>query len=89
MLGRVIPITAEVGQIDPADKSDLVVDNDELLVVAVHRALLRVQRGLDTRPAHELIAPPAHRGPARREHRHRRAGPQQHANVDRLCRLAQ
>ena len=89
MLGRVITITAEVRQIDAADKRDLVVDHDQLLVVAVHRTLVRVQRRLDPRPAHELIAPRAHRGPARREHRHRSARPQQHANVDRLGRLAQ
>ena len=50
---------------------------------------MRVQRSLDPRPAHELIAPRAHQGPARREHRHRSARPQQHANVDRLGRLAQ
>ena len=89
MLGRVVAITAEVRQVDAADEGDLVVDHDELLVVAVHRALVRVQRGLDARPAHELVAPLAHGGAARREHRHRRAGPQQHANVDRLGRLAQ
>src|ERR1035437_8433200 len=51
-LGRVIKITAEVRQVDAADKRELVVDHDELLVVAVHRALVRVQRGLDPRPAH-------------------------------------
>jgi len=89
MLGRVITITAEVRQVDAADKGDLVVDHDELLVVAVHRALVRVQRGLDARPAHELVAPLAHGGPARREHGHRSPRPQQHANGDRLGRLAQ
>ena len=89
MLGRVITITAEIGQVDSADKRDLVVDHDQLLVVAVHRTLVRVQRSLDPRPAHELIAPRAHQRPTRREHRHRSARPQQHANVDRLGRLAQ
>jgi hypothetical protein len=81
MLGCVVAITAEVGQVDAANKSDLVVDHDELLVVAVHRALVRVQRDLDPRSAHELLAPRAHGGPAGREHGDRSAGPQQHANV--------
>jgi hypothetical protein len=87
MLGRVITITAKIRQIDAADKRELVVDHDELLVVAVHRALVRVQRGLDPRPAHELIAPRAHRSPPRREHGHR--SPQQHPNVDRPGSLSQ
>jgi hypothetical protein len=89
MLGRVITITAEIRQIDPADKRELVIDHDELLVVAVHRALVRVQRRLDPRPAHELIASRAHRRSPRREHGRRSPRPQQHANVDRLGRLAQ
>ena len=89
MLWRVVAITVEVCQVDAADKGDLVVDHDEFLVMAVHRALVRVQRGLDARPAHELVAPLAHGGSARREHGHRSARPEEHANIDRFGRLAQ
>jgi hypothetical protein len=75
MLRRVITITAEIRQIDAADKRDLVVDHHELLLVTVHRTLIRVQRRLDTRPAHQLIARLAHRRSARREHRRRSPRP--------------
>ena len=39
------------GEVDPADERDAVVDDDRLLVVAVHRPLLRVERALDLRVA--------------------------------------
>ena len=42
MLGRVMTIPAEIGQVDAADKRDLVSDHDQLLVVAGHRMNLRV-----------------------------------------------
>jgi hypothetical protein len=75
MLGCVVAITAEVCQVDPADKRDFVVDHDELLVVAVHGALVGVKRGLDARAVHELVASLAHGLAARRERRHRSPGP--------------
>jgi len=89
MRGRVVAITAEVGDVDAAHEGDLVVDHDDLLVVAVHRALVGVQRRLDARPTHELLARLSHRGPPRREQRHRCAGPQQHTNLNQLGRLTQ
>ena len=39
---RVPAVAAEVGEVDAADEGDLVVDHDELLVVAVQEALARV-----------------------------------------------
>ena len=43
-------------QVDPADERRLVVDDDELLVVAVERTLPRVERHRDPRAAGELVA---------------------------------
>jgi hypothetical protein len=65
MLGRVLTGAAKIGQVDAADKRDLVIDHDELLVVAVHRTLMRVQRSLGPRLAHELIGARARQRSAR------------------------
>ena len=40
-------VAGEVGEVDATDECQLVVDDDELLVVTVHRALVRVQRADD------------------------------------------
>ena len=48
---------------------------------------MRVQRAVHPRAADELIAHPPHRGPRRREQRHRRPGPQQHADTHALREL--
>jgi hypothetical protein len=89
MLRCVVAIAAEVRQVDAADERNLVVDHDELLVVAVQRTLVRVQRRLDARAAHELVAASAHGSATRREHGYRSPRPQQHAYVDRCCRLGE
>ena len=73
-------------EVDPADERDLAVDDHELLVVAVHRPLARVQLAADARPVHELVARGSRTARARLEQRHRRAGPQQHAHVRRARR---
>ena len=65
MIARVEAVAAERGQVDAADERDLAVDDHELLVVAVHRALVRVERAPDPRAAHELLAHAAHRGARR------------------------
>jgi hypothetical protein len=89
MLRCVVAIATEVRQVDAADEGDLVVDHDELLVVTVQRTLVRVQRDLDARAAHQLVAPRAHAAATRREHGHRSPRPQQHAHVDRCRRLGE
>ena len=49
VLVAVEAIAAERGQVDPADEGDLVVDDHELLVVAVHRTLAHVELAANTR----------------------------------------
>jgi hypothetical protein len=80
----VVAIAVQGGEVDAADEGHLVVDDHELLVVAVHRALLRVQCAADPSSAQELGA----RGPdvaaVRLEDRDGRALPQQDAHVSSL-----
>src|SRR5204863_4921874 len=73
-----------VGQVDPADEGDSVVDDDELFVMAVHRALPRVQRAADARAACECVAKLPALCSIRVEERKWRAGPAEHADVDTL-----
>ncbi len=87
--GTVVAVAGQSGQVDAADERDLVVDDHELLVVAVHRAAVRVELALDLRAAHQRVALRAHQPAARLEHRHRRAGPDQHAHRHALGGLAQ
>ena len=77
------------GEVDPADERDAVVDDDRLLVVAVHRPLLRVERALDLRVADEAIAHLPHVFARRAEERQGCACPHQDANVDALRQLAE
>src|SRR5512132_2347876 len=51
------------GKVDSADEGDAVVDHDRLLVVAVHRPLLRIERAADLGPGAEVLAHPAYRSP--------------------------
>jgi hypothetical protein len=51
------------GQVDSADEGDAVVDHDRLLVVAVHRPLLRIERAANLCPAAEVLAHLAYRPP--------------------------
>ena len=50
MTRPVEPVAGEIGEIDAAHERQLVVDDDELLVMAMQRPLVRVER------AHDLIA---------------------------------
>jgi hypothetical protein len=65
MGGRVEPVTRIEGEIDPSDKGQPVVDDDRLLVVAVHRTLFAVELAANPGPAPQLIAHRTHL-PARR-----------------------
>jgi len=48
--------TAPRGQVNAADERDAAVDDDRLLVVAVHRSFACVQRALDAATGGQLIA---------------------------------
>src|SRR5579863_3018193 len=89
MVIGVEPVATEIGEVDAADERDLAVDDHELLVVAVHRPLVRVERTLHARATDELIAYPLDRPPCRREQRHRRAGPQQDSDTNALSEIAE
>ena len=86
---RVQPVAGQGGQVDPAHERRLVVDDDELLVVAVERALSRVERHRDARAAGELLARLPHLAAIRVEERQRRARPGENAHVDSLRRLGE
>ena len=81
MPGRVEPVAAQARQVDPADERDLVVDDDELLVVAVERPLTCIERHRDPRTVDEIVARLAHLAAIRVEERQRRTGPGEHPDV--------
>ena len=78
---RVASVSGHGRQVDAADERQPAVDDDRLLVVAVQRALVRVELAADARPA-QLVARSPHRAPGWTEDRQRRARPQEHADVD-------
>ena len=80
-------VACERGEIDPADERDAVVDDHELLVVAVHRPLLGVELHLDARAARQLVAHCTHLAAVRVEERQRRAGPGEHPDVAAFRRI--
>src|SRR5436305_8161140 len=87
MVTRIEPVAAEGRQVEAADVGDAVVDDHELLVVAVHRPLARVELHLDTRPRRELVADPANLAAVGMEERQRRSGPDEDAHMNPLCGL--
>src|SRR5205085_12160362 len=78
VVARVEAVAVVGGEVDAADEGDAVVDDDELLVVAVERPLAVVERTADPRPALERLAQLAGLGAGRMEERERRARPEAH-----------
>ena len=89
VLAGVVAIAAERGDVDTADERDLAVDDHELLVMAVHRTLMRVELAAHARSSRDLVAHPPHGRAVGREQRQRRAAPQQHSDVDPLRQLTE
>ncbi len=87
--GCVVAVAGLRGEIDPADERDAVVDHDRLLVVAVQRPFLRIERALDLRVRDQLVSHLSHVVPGGPEERQRRTGPRQHAYVDALRELCE
>jgi hypothetical protein len=87
VLARVESVTSESRQVDPAHERRLVVDDDQLLVVAVERPLACVERHRDPRAADEVLAGLPHLASVRMEERQRRAGPGKNAHLDPLGRV--
>ena len=63
MPGAVEAVAGEVGEVDAADERELVVDDHELLVVAVQRALVRVERARDGGASAKRVADAAYGAP--------------------------
>ena len=78
--GVVETVAGEIREVDAAHEGQLVVDDHELLVVAVQRPLVRVERAHDGAVLAERIAHAAHGAPRHRIQRQGRAAPEQHAH---------
>ena len=89
MLGRVPPVARERREVDAADVRDLVVDDDRLLVVTVHRPLAVVQRDADAGASSERVAHRPNVAARGLEERQRRARPCEDANLDALRELGE
>src|SRR5690242_9930475 len=77
MVGLIEAVAAELGQIDAAHEGELVVDDNELLVVAVNRVFTGIKVALDSRAGAECVADLPHGLPGWFEHRRWRARPEQ------------
>jgi hypothetical protein len=87
MIIAVKAIAAERGQVDTANERDLAVHDHELLMVTMHRPLVKIKRALHARAAGELLAHATYGRTSRREDRQRRSSPQQHPDLDSLGQL--
>ena len=85
----VVAVAGERGEVDAADERDLVVDDHELLVVALHHPAVRVELALDLRPLHQRVALGLDEPTTGLEDGHGRARPHEHADRDPLGGLAQ
>ena len=88
MVGASKPVAAEVGEVDAADERVSSSTIDDLLVMAVHRPLVAVERDMHARPRPRRASSGRRRCAGRAEERQRRAGPREHAHVDTLRELA-
>ena len=86
---RVVAVAGFGGEVDAADEGDSVVDDDRLLVMAVHRPFLAVEGALDLRVADQLVAHLPHVASRRPKQRQRRAGPGEHADIEPFRQLCQ
>jgi len=86
MRARVVTVAVEARQVDAADARDAVVDDDELLVVAVERPLLGVERDADADAAEALRDSTNFRARGLEE-RQRRSRPEQHTHLDPPLKL--
>jgi hypothetical protein len=87
--GRVVAVSGVRRQVDAADEGDPVVDDDELLVMAVQRPLLRVGHDFDLRPEAERMPGAVDVAAVGVEKRQRRARPEEHAHGDPLRQLGE
>src|SRR4051794_37938075 len=89
MVTRVESVAFESSEVEAADRRQLVVDDHELLVMAVHRPLAGVECVTDARAAYEPVECLPHLTAVGMEERQRCAGPGEHAHLNTLCRLCE
>ena len=89
MITGVETVAAERRQIDAPDERDLAIHDHQLLVMTMHRPLMRIKRALHSGAADQLLAHAPHRRTSRRESPHRRSRPQQQSNLDALRQLTE
>lgn len=75
-------ITRLRGEVDPADERHAVIDDDRLLVMAMHRPLFRIERALDLGGCGQLLSNPPHLTSGGTEERKGSTGPDQHPDLD-------
>ena len=88
VIAGVVTVAGLGGEVDATDERHPVVDHDRLLVMAVHRPLMRVEAALDLRPRDQPIPHLPHRLPRRTEQRQRCPGPHEHSHLDALGKVA-
>ena len=89
MPGRVEAVACEIRQVDPSDEGSRVVDDHELLVMAVHRPFPTICGDVHPGDAREPIELRPDILPPRTEERQRRARPREHVHLDPRPELAQ
>ena len=89
VIARVVAVAGLGGEIDAADERHPVVDHDRLLVMAVHRPLVRVEAALNLRSRDQAIPHLPYRVPGRAEQRQRCPGPHEHSHLDALGKFGQ
>ena len=85
MLARVEPVSGVGGEVDAADKGELAVYHDELLVMAVHWPLVRVERHPQLCTRRQSVGHRAHFLAVGVKERQRCARPCEQPHLDALC----
>ena len=89
MLGRVEPVAGHRGEVDAADEGGLAVDDHELLVMAVHGPLTRVERDMNAGAVGQGAPDRVDLASIRMKERQRRTGPREETDVDTLRHLCE
>lgn len=89
MSAAVKTVARLVGEVDPTDERDPVVNDDRLLVVAMQWTFFRIQGAADLRSSTQLLAHRPHSAAGRPKQRQRRARPHQHTHLNPFGELGQ
>ena len=89
MLIRIEAIAPQIRVVDPTNKCDLVIDDEDLLVMSMEGALTVIKQAMHACPSHELIAGAFDPGAPDGGPRDRGTRPKQHPDVDAGGELGQ